>query len=103
MTIVGLPVAKPPFRAPCNGCGVCCLAQLCPIAIDWLPGVTTPCPALETEDGRFWCGLIRHPSKHLGIRFNGDSILSPMIAKGVGLGQGCSMEDGVLDPEEVHP
>ena len=86
-------IAKPKLRAPCNGCGLCCISSLCEIAEALLPGAQAPCPALEAENGRFWCGLVRHPSKHLGIRWNGDSILSPLIAKGIALGQGCGMED----------
>jgi len=25
--------AKPPLGAPCNGCGVCCLAEPCPVGV----------------------------------------------------------------------
>lgn len=49
---------KPKFGATCNGCGVCCMVQLCPLATVHLPPqATAPCPMLHFHDGRFWCGL----------------------------------------------
>ncbi len=90
-----LPVLnKPKFREPCNGCGQCCREELCDIAEQHFAGAQAPCPALEWEDGRAWCGLIRHPSRHLTLKFNIDEYLSPMFLKVVpGVGQGCGMED----------
>lgn len=60
---------KPLYGEPCNGCGLCCLAVPCPIAEELLSVSVGSCPALEYEDGRFWCGLIRNAHKHLpGMR-----------------------------------
>lgn len=52
---------KPPHGAPCNRCGLCCMATLCPLAAhvfgDDRPG---PCPALVKADDGFACGLTKH-------------------------------------------
>ncbi len=58
--------AKPKIHSPCNGCGLCCVADACEIARAWVPEAKphAPCPALEFEGGRFWCGMVRHPFKH---------------------------------------
>lgn len=84
---------KSPFRSPCNGCGLCCRVQLCELADQLFPGASAPCPALEWEDGRAWCGMLRHPSRHLSAAFNGDKILIPLFEQAIGIGQGCGMED----------
>ena len=89
-----LPVLqKPKFSEPCNGCGLCCAEELCDVAEDQFPGAQAPCPALEWSEGRAWCGLIRHPSRHMQLKFNADDILSPLFAQVIPINQGCGMED----------
>lgn len=68
---------KPAFGDPCNGCGVCCVATACGIALDHIPGAVLgqPCPALEWEAGRSWCGMVRRPARY-----------SPLIALAVAAG-----------------
>lgn len=58
---------QPEEGQPCNGCGVCCKAIPCSVA-SYLLGVHGwgRCPALEYEDGRYWCGLLRRPSYYMG-------------------------------------
>lgn len=60
---------KPRTLAPCNGCGVCCVATPCAIALDYItaarPGET--CPAIEWSGGRAWCGLVRRPLHHSDV------------------------------------
>lgn len=57
---------KPALMAPCNGCGLCCVATACAIALEFVPEAMSghPCPALEWENGRSWCGMVRNPAKH---------------------------------------
>ena len=89
---------KPPMGSPCNGCGACCLAETCAIGTDLL-GYASPCPALETDDGRYWCGLVRHPSKYLASHFPEadrralDEFLGGMIEQALGIGRGCDSDD----------
>lgn len=57
---------KPRVMDPCNGCGVCCVAEPCALAFDYVPGSLPfrPCPALEWRDGQARCGLIVDPARH---------------------------------------
>jgi len=68
--------AYPGHGRPCNGCGVCCVEELCPYALLVLLGpvlgqrfidrderVEGPCEILEWDEGRAWCGLVRHPER----------------------------------------
>jgi hypothetical protein len=59
---------KPTQGEPCNGCGLCCLAERCPVALLFLPRDGGSCPALEWdgESGRYLCGMVGHPAKYLG-------------------------------------
>lgn len=85
---------KPKFGDKCNGCGLCCAAELCEVAEDTFPGAVAPCPALEWEDGRAWCGMIQHPSRHLSLNYTGaDSRISDLFAQVIAVGQGCGMPD----------
>lgn len=64
---VALPKPKPGAR--CNGCGECCIASPCHLAIGVLkamPGVM--CPALEREGVHFVCGLVRNPQAYDPVR-----------------------------------
>lgn len=61
--------AKPAEGAACNGCGVCCLAEPCPLG-RWLSrrrsGV---CEALAWDDAaqRYRCGVLQEPARWLGF------------------------------------
>jgi hypothetical protein len=83
--------AKPLYGTPCNGCGQCCMGQLCPPASEIWPGRKGPCPALEYEGDRFWCGLIRHSTLYTQEQTDSkaDELLSSYFANGVGAGWGC--------------
>ena len=52
--------AKPPLGQPCNGCGVCCLAEPCPVGMVVSRRRTGACAALRWSDaaGRYSCGLL---------------------------------------------
>lgn len=77
---------KPAFGAPCNGCGLCCALELCPIAEIAFPGASAPCPALRLADdgSRFYCELVAIEIVHG---------LEPMLQHEIGIGKGCSMKE----------
>ena len=54
---------KPAEGAPCNGCGVCCAAEPCPIGALASGRRSGACTALVWEDvaGRYRCGLVAAP------------------------------------------
>jgi hypothetical protein len=85
---VRLPLAplppKPRFRTPCNGCGLCCHIELCEVGLAAFPSAQAPCPAMVFTAGRVWCGFV------LAEEYSG---LDKLIARGLGIGKGCSMPD----------
>lgn len=56
---------KPRTGDPCNGCGWCCVTEPCDLSVKYLGATAGPCPALEIEGGRTWCGMVRRPLYHL--------------------------------------
>lgn len=88
---------KPEFGSPCNGCGFCCAAEPCGVAREFVPGAIdgAPCPAMEFEHGRFWCGMVRRPGHYLGLPHDwADEFLGGEVAKVLGAGRGCDADVG---------
>jgi hypothetical protein len=54
---------KPAESAPCNGCGVCCAAEPCPVGVLVSGRRSGACSALAwvEEAGRYRCGLVSAP------------------------------------------
>ena len=54
---------KPAENTPCNGCGVCCAAEPCPIGVLVSGRRTGACAALLWSDdaGLYRCGLVDAP------------------------------------------
>lgn len=59
--------AKPAMGQPCNGCGVCCAAEPCPVSLTLLWPHAAPCRALTWDDDtkRYLCGMVSAPSQQL--------------------------------------
>lgn len=98
--MIGNGPGKPRLGRPCNGCGLCCVAEPCVIAhtlIDDLPD-TGPCPALEWEGGRSWCGLVRRPAHYSReVREGGipERIVGANVAQALGgVGGACDSSPG---------
>lgn len=53
--------AKPAVGEACNGCGVCCALETCPLALLRFRQRRGPCPALEWNGERYRCGLLLRP------------------------------------------
>ena len=58
---------KPAEGKPCNGCGVCCASEPCPIGILVSRRRTGTCSALLWNEGeaRYRCGVVADPSAYL--------------------------------------
>ncbi|MFA6015330.1 MAG: hypothetical protein WC742_09710 [Gallionellaceae bacterium] len=56
---------KPALQANCNGCGVCCAAEPCPVAILFLFQVSGRCRALvwQAKNFRYHCGMVIAPAQ----------------------------------------
>lgn len=82
---------KPALGAPCNGCGVCCMAEPCPLGILVTRTTTGPCACLEwsAPERRYRCGLIAHPERHMRI---GASMLARWAPRFVSAGRGCDSD-----------
>lgn len=66
---------KPDLGQGCNGCGVCCAAEPCPVSIALLWPHQAPCRALiwNEVEHRYLCGMVSHPAQFLPwlpARFN---------------------------------
>ncbi len=87
--------AKPLLGEPCNGCGYCCAVEPCGLAREYIsPDIHGPCPALEFENGRFHCGLVRRPSLYMRLPNDwADPILGSLFSQALGVGKGCDAED----------
>lgn len=96
---MALVVLKPKFREPCNQCGECCRLQACEASVQLLHSEQAPCEALEVDGDRFRCGLVVRPHFYFGLMWSAEDCakfdlhMGPLVAKYIGLGQGCGMED----------
>jgi len=71
---------KPKHGSPCNQCGLCCVAVLCPLGSIVFGKTNGPCPALQWEDnGDSRCGLVHENPGPIG----------EAAAHLIGAGQGC--------------
>ncbi|KQM80429.1 hypothetical protein [Xylophilus sp. Leaf220] len=83
---------KPALGAPCNGCGICCLAEPCPVGMLVSGRRTGACAALRWDDGqaRYVCGMVTAPAEVMSPRWRW---LAPWIGRRarrwIAAGQGC--------------
>ncbi len=48
---------------------------------------------MEFADGRFWCGLVRHPGRYLGTPAFSNRLIRPMVHEALSIGEGCDASD----------
>jgi len=83
---------KPAEGQPCNGCGVCCALETCPLARLRFLQSKGPCPALvwSGSETRYHCGLLVNPGKYFGwLPPAGENIARRLFARWISAGQGC--------------
>lgn len=58
---------KPVAGQTCNGCGVCCATEPCPVASVFLWQYRGSCRALiwAPDAGRYLCGMLTQPARYL--------------------------------------
>ena len=61
---------KPAEGQPCNGCGICCLAEPCPVGMLLSRRRHGACQVLQWSDAqqRYRCGMLVAPLQSLGWR-----------------------------------
>jgi len=83
--------AKPPPGAPCNGCGVCCALETCPLGRLRFRRAAGPCPALEWQaaETRYRCGLLAHPRTYLWLPRPAENLARRLLRRWIAAGRGC--------------
>jgi len=95
---------KPPLGQPCNGCGLCCLAEPCPLGMLVSRRRRGRCAALQWswEQRRYLCGMVSAPQQVLGwdgllaARFA--PLLSRWARRWISAAKGC---DAALEREDL--
>lgn len=104
--IDSITIEKPVYGDPCNGCGVCCIAQVCDLGKEL--GDDQSCKALMRNPNRsFSCGLVVDPYRFMpeselavwkfidvqGGGRAGEERLKQLNASLLGAGRGCDSDD----------
>lgn len=83
---------------PCNGCGVCCASEPCPLGVIASRRLHGACAALVwVEDGALYrCGLIEQPSVHLPFLLRWAApMLARLARRYIAAGIGCDFNASV--------
>ncbi|XDF34689.1 hypothetical protein RBH89_21125 [Paracidovorax avenae] len=88
---------QPAFGAPCNGCGLCCLAEPCPLGMVVSRRRSGPCAALRWipagmpgSPGRYVCGMVADPAAVTGWRRPWAlRWIARLARRWIAAGQGC--------------
>ena len=88
---------KPAFGAACNGCGVCCAAEPCPVGMLISRKRQGVCDALVWDGarGRYLCGVVSEPQRFVAPRWLATG-LARVAMRMIAAGRGC---DCVLETE----
>lgn len=84
--------AKPALGAPCNGCGVCCLAEPCPLGQVLSRRRRGACDALRWDNagGLYRCGALLDTPALLGRRWVWAApLLRRLARRWIAAGVGC--------------
>ncbi len=87
--------SKPPLGQPCNGCGVCCAAEPCPVAVVFLFQRTERCRALTWQDEtqRYICGMVAAPHRYsLFVPKLLSKVMGRIFLRRIASGIGCDSE-----------
>ena len=87
---------KPPVGAACNGCGVCCLAEPCPVGVLLSRRRRGACTALLWDEaaGRYLCGVVSAPARFVAPAWLA-RLAGRLAPRWIAAGQGC---DCTLEP-----
>ena len=97
---------KPELGAPCNGCGVCCATEPCPLGMVLSGQRTGACKALRWSDQgqRYMCGAVAMPRAVLPRWLRMFAPLLPGIARRwISAGSGCDAALAVTAVRTVTP
>jgi hypothetical protein len=92
---------KPALGAPCNGCGVCCLDEPCPLGVLLSRKTTGACHVVRwnAKALRYECGAISDTAGVLGPRWAwGAGLFRRLARRWVAAGVGCDAALSTHDP-----
>lgn len=84
--------AKPACGERCNGCGMCCAAEPCPVAHVFLLQFRGRCraPVRQEDANRYACGMVACPDRHVRwIPERWRDGFGRWFASRIAAGQGC--------------
>ena len=84
--------AKPAWGQPCNGCGVCCLAEPCPLCVLVSRRRRGACQALQwaPELSIYRCGMLSAPAAYLPSPLRWAApLLARLARRWIAAGVGC--------------
>lgn len=86
--------AKPAPGTPCNGCGVCCASEPCPLGMVASRRTRGRCAALQwhADPGRYSCGLLAGGTQSPRTRDWLRRLAQPLTARWIGAGMGCDSQ-----------
>jgi hypothetical protein len=89
---------KPALGATCNGCGVCCLYEPCPLGVLLSRRRRGACVAVswQAASRQYRCGALNAPA---ALRWS-----APLVRRWIAAGQGCDSSLVVeADPGRARP
>ena len=84
---------KPVWGEPCNGCGVCCATEPCPVGMLISRKRQGACKALlwNAEERRYRCGVVSEPQHFMAPRWL--AAMAPRFAmRMISAGSGCDCD-----------
>ncbi len=94
---------KPAEGAPCNGCGLCCLTEPCPLGVLVSRRRTGACAALRWSDAdrRYRCGMVQAPGAVTGFTHTwAVRLMSALARRWIAAGIGCDARLQAQPPAE---
>ncbi|GAA6143043.1 hypothetical protein [Hydrogenophaga sp. 5NK40-0174] len=83
---------KPALGDGCNGCGVCCILEPCPLGQLVSRKRSGACKALRWDESQslYRCGMVTDPDAVLGVRWKWASpVLRRLAMRWISAGSGC--------------
>ena len=85
-----LAASKPSVGAACNGCGVCCLAEPCPLGVLLSRSRVGPCKALQwvPAERQYRCGALGRAEVSRGLA----RLKNWVVRRWIAAGSGCDCD-----------